>query len=933
MVSLTLMLGIVAAIAGTTGTLRGKVLDEKKTPQSGVNIRIEGQRLGALSDEQGNYIIIGIPAGTYRVIASRMDLAAYSADNVQITPDFTTDLNLNMKTQAIQVEEVRITAERPLLQRDATGTTRFLSAEDVQKLPTRGYRDAVAQQTGIVNFQRQIDNESSNSPTLITRGGRPNETAYFVDGFSQQDPLTGTSSTAINNNAIQEVVLLTGGFAPEYGRVMSGAVNVITREGSKKYSGGLEAVTDALAGDWVKAPRTDYNVYAAHVGGPVIPGRENLTFFASGERGWQRERSPSFIPDITADRLRALGLDTDFKPNDFSSTWIWQGKVSWQLNDKMSLKGGALASQDHWREYLHSYFLFNRDHMPRYEDKNQNYTATFNHLVSTKTFWNLGLNFFDTERTRGDGVAFDNLAAYYRASNPRFDPDLPMFWRNGHVFNNFLKRHSSYWALQGCWTSQIDDHNQIKAGGDYQRHTLRYLQHYFPTRLSGRPSGFNDIDSYGYTLRVTRPGVIDIVELDDDDEDGPKHPKIWSLYLQDKFEREGVIVNGGLRFDQINVDTPALVDPRAPLVEGEFSDSLDIQDLTNNKTYRKISPRLGVAFPLDDRTLLRFNYGQFYQQPNLQDLYVSYRFLEYKINSGGYFVGFGNPNLKPERTTAYEVGLQKQVGNRGRLDVTAYYKDVTDLVEVTNITPRVGVSSKSFTTYRNRDFATIKGVDVGYTLREVNHLSANMAYSLSFAQGTGSVSNSQGNIAWTASNPPTQTSPLDFDQRHKITLNLDLRYGRNEGPDAAGFSPLSDMGINILYNIASGTPYTPTSVYNELTQAAVSSQPSGPLNSRYGPWTQSMDLKATRGFGMRGLHMEGFVWVLNAFNAQNAYRVYTSSGSAETTGWLNTNEGRTYLESAAAAGKDGAGAYRLAENNPTIYGNPRLVRFGVRTTF
>ena len=46
------------------------------------------------------------------------------------------------------------------------------------------------------DFQRNIDNETQNQNTLIVRGGRPNEVAYYVDGFSQQDPLTGTSSTS-----------------------------------------------------------------------------------------------------------------------------------------------------------------------------------------------------------------------------------------------------------------------------------------------------------------------------------------------------------------------------------------------------------------------------------------------------------------------------------------------------------------------------------------------------------------------------------------------------------------------------------------------------------------------------------------------------------------------------------------------------------------
>src|SRR5438093_8889437 len=144
--------------------------------------------------------------------------------------------------------EVHVQAERPLLQKDATGTTRFLSSDDIQKLPTRGYRDAAAQQTGVVNFQKNIDNESQNAPTLIVRGGRPNETAYFVDGFSQQDPLTGTTSTSISNSAIQEIVVLTGGFSAEYGRIMSGALNVVTREGSDKYFGSVETVSDVLTG-------------------------------------------------------------------------------------------------------------------------------------------------------------------------------------------------------------------------------------------------------------------------------------------------------------------------------------------------------------------------------------------------------------------------------------------------------------------------------------------------------------------------------------------------------------------------------------------------------------------------------------------------------------------------------------------------------------
>ena len=134
----------------------------------------------------------------------------------------------------------------------------------------------------------------------------------------------------------------------------------------------------------------------------------------------------------------------------------------------------------------------------------------------------------------------------------------------------------------------------------------------------------------------------------------------------------------------------------------------------------------------------------------------------------------------------------------------------------------------------------------------------------------------------------------------------------------------------MLYNIGSGTPYTPTGIYNEVTLANVNSSPSGPLNSRYGPWNSTMDIKATRGFQLGTTKFEGFVWVLNALDTENPIAVYTGTGSAFATGWLNTADGQQFL---ADTGAQGAALYNLAQNNPNLYSNPRLVRFGVRASF
>jgi hypothetical protein len=251
---------------------------------------------------------------------------------------------------------------------------------------------------------------------------------------------------------------------------------------------------------------------------------------------------------------------------------------------------------------------------------------------------------------------------------------------------------------------------------------------------------------------------------------------------------------------------------------------------------------------------------------------------------------------------------------------------VKDLVEIVNIAS----APKSFSSYRNRDFATIKGLDLGMAMRPINHISGSLNYSLSFAQGTGSVSNTQRNIAWTGTQTPKQTSPLDFDQRHKLAMNLDYRLGKGEGPSWGKNKFLQNFGINGLLNIGSGTPFTPTKVYNEVTLAAAFSEPNGPVNSRYGPWTMSFDVKATKDFSLSGIDLQAFLWGLNVFNNKNALTVYTSTGTPNSTNWLQTQDGQAFQEN---TGAEGARLYDLATNNPNLYGNPRLVRFGLRTSF
>src|SRR6266581_4249732 len=236
--------------AGTTGTISGTVTDSKTNEPVGLaTVTIPELKRGATTDAQGHYYVTNLPAGKYSVRVALLGYVPQVREGIEGFHDFTSKIDLVMEANVLKdVAEVEVKAERPLIQKDVTGTTKFLNGEELRYQPLRGYQDAVAQQSGVVTFnlnnlnQVNTATEITNSNTLIIRGGRPNEVAYYVDGFSQQDPLTGFSTTNIAPEAIDEVVVQAGGYNAEYGRINSGIVNVVTREGGDKYAGTLEGI-------------------------------------------------------------------------------------------------------------------------------------------------------------------------------------------------------------------------------------------------------------------------------------------------------------------------------------------------------------------------------------------------------------------------------------------------------------------------------------------------------------------------------------------------------------------------------------------------------------------------------------------------------------------------------------------------------------------
>ena len=194
--------------SGTTGKLAGTIKDAQTgEPLVGANVIIEGTNFGAATNVNGEYVILNISPGKYNVKFSFIGYETTIMQDVSITVDQTTSSD-TLNPQTIMVDEVIVTARTPLIQKDVTSSISVITREEIESLPVATFTELLSLQAGV----------TGSGSDLHVRGGRSNEVAYMMDGTLGDDPLLGGLATKINNDAIQEMSLLSGTFNADMGR-------------------------------------------------------------------------------------------------------------------------------------------------------------------------------------------------------------------------------------------------------------------------------------------------------------------------------------------------------------------------------------------------------------------------------------------------------------------------------------------------------------------------------------------------------------------------------------------------------------------------------------------------------------------------------------------------------------------------------------------
>ncbi|MCA9733589.1 TonB-dependent receptor [candidate division KSB1 bacterium] len=990
-----LILLVPALVSGATvGKITGKIVDrESGDALPGANVTIPGTTLGAASDVNGDFVILNVPVGTYTLKAEFIGYRAVEITEVRVNSGLTTEINFDLPVEALAVDAISIVAERPLVNKNATNAVRIQSYDEMKNVPVRGVGAVVALQPGVV----------AQDGNLYIRGGRNDEVGYTLEGANTRDPVYGKDLAVVIPEALEEFQVQAGGFNAEFGGANAGIVSRTLKAGSEQYQLSFQAETDNFADEGEKFLDTysyGYSNYTMTASGPV-PGLNNkLKFFLAGDNLFQRDRIARFWNGFDFNNADSYIDENNFPlvtevfgevladgihspdgniPQTMMERWTGNGTLVYDANPFTIRLGTAFSWQrqqdiEGQHNQLQSPNLFarlgNLDRVGLTDRSTALINLKVTHLVNPTTFYELNLNGFDSRRLSYDPLLGENFFTYWDSlanaeAGVTFTNWASPLAGNTRVVNgfgltvpgtpqNYVKGRQNYISGSLNFTTQWNRH-EIKAGGSmelWRTREFHTLERNIFTNMVNNPDQFRDAvagdeealsqvmfsagwyPTYGYDVFGN--------ELNDDGIDGPREPQYYAAYLQDKFELSDLVINAGIRMDYIDNDDFHFVDPLNPPwnVETGFieEDAIVLMDPDIS-----VSPRLGLAFPATDNTVFHVQYGKFVQAPRLNDIYTGQAFYQ-SLFTGGFFfsrpVGFG---LKPEKTTQYELGLNHQFAENASFDLTVFYKEVNDQIQPGRVLVALTSRAASYNILQNGDFATTKGIELALNLRRTNRFAGQLNYTFSNALGTGSTPFSA--IAGTSANnsTPTIVQPLDFNQKHRGTVNIDYRFAKGDGNKL-----LEQMGANVLFTFNSGHPYTRAK--GNFGQQAASTAgvitdsrsriPLESVNSSITPWNYQIDLRLDKSLHVGRLDLNVYFYAQNLTNRRNVINVYERTGNAWDDGFLAAPEisqsiiaahgGDAYIAMHNAINLNGNGVNYENNYGNLLFGTPRQLRFGVR---
>jgi hypothetical protein len=527
------------------------------------------------------------------------------------------------------------------------------------------------------------------------------------------------------------------------------------------------------------------------------------------------------------------------------------------------------------------------------------------------------------------------------------------FSRDGARRGGYSKGEDGYIGFDAEFVTQMGEH-EVKIGGDYTKWGYKRYSY----------SGINSLNSkigQDSTLTVAVNGQTDRIVTEivqgrlsswigydplgrdwnaskvNNAYDKPREPWNMSFYINDKFEAGDLIVNAGLRYEainQANVDLKdynnAPLDKNATIVAADHAE-YGFKDMP---TQSYLMPRIGLGFPISDKSTFHLNYGRYVQMAPMSQLYRS---------RGS---GTSSWGLEPVKETKFEVGYGTLIGEIASLDITVFSRNPQDQVSRDTYEPDNSPGMNAYglrehTIYVNSDFSNIIGVEFDFKTSRVNNMQLFANYVFQDVRSTNSYT-STSTIGW---GKPTMISATRYDQRHQANAVLDYRSGRTGNPITDNF------GVNLIASLNSGHPFTLSDGsmgQRDAGEGALLSDndprnraPLEALNSSLTPSYFNLDLGLDKTFKLAGTNFKVYATITNLLNTKHIINVYNRTGDAYDDGFLSDpalsaliieGRGPEYVEMYQKINLANRNHW-LNDHSFDMFGIPREIKTGIQVSF
>lgn len=760
-----------------SGKIVGFVTDNEGEPLPGVTVIIEGTTQGAAATLDGYYQILNVKPGTYTLRASYVGFASVLVENVQVSIDLTTEVDIVMVEETIEGEEIVVIAERPIVQKDVASSQSNISKENLDALPITSVTDAVALQAGVQG--------------LSVRGSGSDEVSFNLNGFALRSERNNSPFTGISITSIENVQVQTGGFSAEYGDLRSGLINVTSKEGSReKYTlDGLVRITPPQAKNvgqsindpnsyWLRPYLDDEVAWTGTTNGAwdSYTQREYPTF-----QGWN-----AFSQSTLADN----DPNNDLTPEAAQQAFLWQHRKNFAIQDPdyeidltlggpvpyISEKFGDLRFSTSFRETQTMYLVpLSRD---RYKQ------TTFQSKLTSNIASGMKLSFDGLySRERGTSAS--------QAGNPGFfvSPSGIAGSMDNVSFIESRIYSSDYWApteqttfnLGAQFTHSVSNNtfyevklNNYISTNSTNPSALRDTTDrvsFGGVAFDEGPFGFFDETSFGLasgmrmgvgmstardssevsvisgsfkiTSQVDRVNEVKAgfefirtnsrVNYGSFDKVLPsgRTRSVWNTtplrmaaFVQDKLEFNGMVANIGLR---LTYSDPSIswydYSNFTDLFDAGNASSLDTAATSKVKPQIVLQPRLGVSFPITEQSKFFFNYGHQIQLPDPENLYLTR--IEPFTNT---VVRVASPENKLPKTVSYELGYEHNILQSYLVRVSGYYKDLSNQPIQVEFISR---DNNNYSVSRAFSYEDIRGVEFTLSKQRGKYFSGEINYTYS----------------------------------------------------------------------------------------------------------------------------------------------------------------------------------------------------------